>query len=87
MLGEFFVVLYYVTSSILRLLILNHYRISRKKFEPEPGIEHRTSNLQICFKRIIERQARDLEVRGSNSSSGSDFSLKSDNVNFQRYKL
>ena len=43
-----------------------HYKISREKFEPEPGFEPRTSGFL----------ARNPEVRGSNPGSGSNFSLE-----------
>ena len=42
-----------------------HYKISREKFEPEPGFEPQ----------VVERRARNPEVRGSNPGSGSNFSL------------
>ena len=45
-----------------------HYKISREKFEPEPGFEPRTSEFLA--------RARNPEVRGSNPGSGSNFSLE-----------
>ena len=47
------------------------YKISREKFEPEPGFEPRTRIAQV-----VERRARNTEVRGSNPGSGSNVSLE-----------
>ena len=44
----------------------------REKFEPEPGFEPRTFR---SLAQVVERQARDLEVRGLNRGPGSNFSL------------
>ena len=46
-----------------------HYKISRDKFEPEPGFEPPIAQ-------VVERRVRNPEVRGSNSGSGSNFSLE-----------
>ena len=46
-----------------------HYRISREKFEPEPGFEP-------WLAQVVERRARNPEARGSNPGSGSNFSLE-----------
>ena len=55
-----------------------HYKISREKFEPEPGFEPRTSGagMRIRIAQVVERRARNPEVRGSNPGSGSSFSLE-----------
>ena len=50
-----------------------HYKISREKFEPQPGFEPRTSGFQA---QVVERRARNPEVRGSNPGSGSNISLE-----------
>ena len=44
----------------------NYNLNSREKFEPGPGFEPL----------VVERQARDLEVRGSNPGTDSNFSLE-----------
>ena len=48
-----------------------HYKISREKFEPEPGFEPRTRIAQV-----VARRARNREVRGSNPGSGSNVSIE-----------
>ena len=50
-----------------------HSKISREKFEPEPGFEPRTSGF---LAQVVERRARNPEFRGSNPGSGSNFSLE-----------
>ena len=50
-----------------------HYRISKEKFEPEPGFESRTSGFLARIAQVVERWARNPEVRGSNPGSGSIF--------------
>ena len=67
-----------------------HYRISREKFEPEPGFEPRTSSQALCH----------LSCPGSHASSCSNLPLETDatctswcghvmsyNVKFPRHKL
>ena len=51
-----------------------HYQISREKFAPELGAGMRTRIAQV-----VERQARNLEVRGLNPGSFQIFLLSSDN--------
>ena len=61
------------------------YKISREKFEPEPGFEPRTSGflarrswagMRTRIAQVVERRARNPEVRGSNPGSGSNISLE-----------
>ena len=53
-----------------------HYKISREKFEPEPGFEPRTSGLLARRSTTWAILDRNPEVRGSNPGSGSNFSLE-----------
>ena len=72
---------YLILINSIKLLIENkliicalgnlHYKISREKFEPEPGFEPRTRIAEVA-----ERRARNPEVRCSNPGSGSNFSLE-----------
>ena len=52
-----------------------HYQISREKVEPEPGFETRTC-MRTRIARVVEHRARNPEVQGRNSGSGSNFSLE-----------
>ena len=53
---------------------LKNYNLNaREKFEPGPGFESRTSR---SLAQVIECQATDLEIRGSNPGTGSKFSLE-----------
>ena len=52
-----------------------HYKISREKFEPEPGFQLRTSGYPRIAQ-VVEHRAKSPEVRVSNPGSGSNFSLE-----------
>ena len=70
----------------------SHYQILKEKFEPEPGIEPRTSAFlarrsttwSILFQ-VVERRDRIPEVRIPVQVR--IFLLRSDNVNFPKHKL
>ena len=48
-----------------------HYQISREKFEPEPRLR---AGMRTRIAQVVERRARNSEVRGSNPGSISNSS-------------
>ena len=70
---DFYIKLLIENKLIICALRNLHYQISREKLEPEPGFEPRTSGF---LAQLVERRAKNPEVRGSYPGSGSSFSLE-----------